>query len=257
MTKQTSHWEIPRMFQPFLQLTNVEKQACRKLQCASTHSNLVEDWPHPFIMLSMRWTAMPTAGTRRLFKTQRLSTWEPGIPPASNGTNIYLEPASIQANTVTWWISTSVPLVIRILQILIIHCWIIYKITLDHTQLTDLALVQHLGTWTLGCHRVPCGTLLESLAAGAPPRGSWLHRSVSSPSSWSSATTQRSSHSDQGSAGSPLCTAPLCLHVNRSHANGFLSENHRTGHRVYDNWIMTFWQLSILCDNFFNLAYLE
>ena len=33
--------------------------------------------------VNIRWTAMPTAGTRPLFETRHLLTWEPGTPPAS------------------------------------------------------------------------------------------------------------------------------------------------------------------------------
>ena len=54
-----------------------KKQVYRELQCLSTHFNYMADWPRPFTMLSIHWTAMPTACS------QHLLTWEPGIPPAS------------------------------------------------------------------------------------------------------------------------------------------------------------------------------
>ena len=96
--------QFPWTFQPSPQLRNVEKAG---LQIATTHEHslqfdLVDDWPDPFVMFSIRWTATPTA------VTQRLLTWEPSIPPASKRdqhlfrVGFYLSKYSTCTCTCTW-----------------------------------------------------------------------------------------------------------------------------------------------------------
>ena len=65
----------------------------------NTQALLVNDWPHPFIMLMYVELPHPqlTAGTQPL---------RPGVywlESLVNGTGVYLEPASIQANTYILW----------------------------------------------------------------------------------------------------------------------------------------------------------
>ena len=62
------------------QLRNVFIQAMRT--CEQLIS-LMDDWSHPFICY-MYCNAMPTAGTRHLFKTQPVLISEPSESPASN-----------------------------------------------------------------------------------------------------------------------------------------------------------------------------
>lgn len=102
----TSPLAVSSDFSAIPQLRNVKKKAGLPVAKMHEHSLLPCGWL--VTSLCNAYSAIPTAGTWRLFETWCLLTQEPGIPLASTckRTSVYLEGTSIWANMVYYIMHT-------------------------------------------------------------------------------------------------------------------------------------------------------